>query len=115
MSSYCEFCQTETETYESNEGTVCTNCGVVIQGLAFNEDATWAEDSHGRQQITGTRVMGTGANTLQGLSGVSVESRQVTINKASKRISALASEMKISYVQEAINTYTLALGKGFTT
>ncbi|KAL0476594.1 brf1 [Acrasis kona] len=114
---FCISCDKEVEVAHEQTGTVCMECGAVVEDLALAEDAAFAENHLGAATLLGTVVRNNeGTALLRGLAGATSDSREVTINKALLRFNQIADLLSIpkSVVDGAMRTFRMALSQRFT-
>jgi transcription factor IIIB subunit 2 len=115
MSIYCETCAIEVEAAYEINGTFCSVCGNVLESQIFDNSSTFMNIGSSTVAV-GTVTSGAGDNLLRNLPGGVTNSREMTINRAQRRIEGLANRLDLpSYISEhALNVYKMALQFGLT-
>ncbi|KAJ7208057.1 BRF1-domain-containing protein [Mycena pura] len=116
----CKDCGGTVLEYDTAAGNgVCVNCGMVIEENAIVSEVTFGETASGGAMVQGSFV-GQGATHAR-MSGPygnreNGDSRAQTIENASKKISMIASVLRLSEVitNAALRMYTLAVEHKFT-
>ncbi|CAF2472231.1 unnamed protein product [Rotaria sp. Silwood2] len=115
----CKCGGTEIDTDPARGVTVCMQCGEVIEDMRIVNEAEITETSGGGIQVVGQwlsndDVRGASAG---GMMGFNIrESRQVTLHKARRGITDIASNMRMNHhcVDAAFKIYKMALDRGLS-
>jgi len=123
VNSYCPKCKKETEgTIDTQNGNIsCEKCGTVIEEGTIINEVTFSEETNlkgGSNSILGQFVGENASLTkhFRTVPGTQIDSRELTLDKAKKRLQLLASKLSIAetLVDAAHRFFNLALQHNFT-
>ncbi|XP_053211334.1 transcription factor IIIB 90 kDa subunit-like [Panonychus citri] len=116
----CPKCgSSDLETDAARGDTVCTNCGSVLEDNLIVSEVQFQEGSHGGSNIIGQTISvdnGFQGLSMGGMMATGKESRQITLDRARKRIKAIGASLSLNNhcMDMAFNFYKMALSKRLT-
>ncbi|CAH0383428.1 unnamed protein product [Bemisia tabaci] len=121
-SNKCKNCGSSDLEVDSARGdTVCTSCGTVLEDNIIVSEVQFEENAHGGTSALGQFVSSDSKGGCRGFggsfhSGLSKESREITLQAAKKSISNLCQQLRLNQhcLETAFNFYKLALNRQFT-
>lgn len=116
----CPKCgSSDLETDAARGDTVCTSCGSVLEDNLIVSEVQFQEGSHGGSNIIGQTISvdnGFQGLSMGGMMSSGKESRQITLDRARKRIKAIGASLSLNNhcMDMAFNFYKMALSRRLT-